>query len=163
MKKKKTVPTGVLSPQSIQNAVPMHKNELRIVFGKKKRCYSPVQSSSTHTHKIRAEISQEGHKQNVSLHQSGRNSISKCPIKHNISKVIRCFRHIKEKLAQSTHAEIQVFVAHMAPSVSKLISPAPTMSIEHSHRSPTPLVFGFYRRRFHVDDGSSFKLFGRQL
>ncbi len=139
------------------------KNELRIVFGEKKRCYSLVQSSSTHTHKIRAEISQEGHKQNVSLHQSVRNSISKCPTKHNISKVIRCFHHIKEKLAQSTHAEIQVFVAHMAPSVSKLISPAPTISIEHSHSSQTPVVLGFYRRRFHVDDGSSFKLFGRQL
>ncbi len=163
MKKNKTVPTGVLSPQSIQNAVPMHKNEIRIVFGEKKRCYSLVQSSSTHTHKIRAERSQEGHIQNVSLHQSVRNSISKCPTKHKISKVIRCFRHIKEKLAQSTHAETQVFVAHMAPSVSKLISPAPTMSIEHSHSSQTPVVLGFYRRRFHVDDGSSFKLFGHQL
>ncbi len=119
-----------------------------------------MQSSSTHTHKIRAEISQECHKQNVSLHQSVRNSISKCPIKHKISKVIRCFRHIKEKFAQSTHAEIQVFVAHMAPSVSKLISPAPTMSIEHPHSSPTPVVLGFYRRRFHVDDGSSFSCSG---
>lgn len=50
MKKKKTVPTGVLSPQSIQNAVPMHKNELRIVFGKKNvaiRLCSQVQRTHT--------------------------------------------------------------------------------------------------------------------
>ncbi len=47
MKKKKTVPTGVLSPQSIQNAVPMHKNELRIVFGKKNVAQRQVQRTHT--------------------------------------------------------------------------------------------------------------------